>query len=124
VTHNALLQVASETGVAGLVPFLFFFGSGVAAAREVRRRLGPPPGRARRRERARPAQSRDDQEREALLTTATAVGPSLAGWFVAAFFASVALNWTLYYVLAIAAATRDVARMRAQPEHQALARVS
>jgi hypothetical protein len=39
----------------------------------------------------------------------TAVTPSLVGWLVAAQFASVALNWTFYYILAIAVATREVA---------------
>jgi len=57
---------------------------------------------------------------EPLMSAATAIGPSLLGWFVCALFASVALNWTLYYVLAIAAATRDVARVeRPLPERAA-----
>jgi hypothetical protein len=33
---------------------------------------------------------------------------SLAGWVVCALFASVAYNWTFYYLLALAAAPRTV----------------
>jgi putative inorganic carbon (hco3(-)) transporter len=124
VTHNALLQVASETGIAGLLPFLFLLGSGAAATREVRRRFGPPSRRVGAGRRQAAAEQEPDEDRERLIATAAATGPSLAGWFVAAFFASVALNWTLYYVLAIAAATRDAARTRERGEFLSLARVS
>ena len=37
----------------------------------------------------------------------------MMGWFVCAMFASVALNWTFYYVLALSACARDVVRARA-----------
>ena len=37
----------------------------------------------------------------------------MVGWFVCAMFASVAMNWTFYYLLALAAAGRDVIRTRA-----------
>ena len=33
---------------------------------------------------------------------------SLVGWFVCAFFASVAYNWTFYYLLALAATPREM----------------
>jgi hypothetical protein len=36
----------------------------------------------------------------------------MVGWTVCAFFASVAFNWTFYYVLALTAAGRDIARSR------------
>jgi hypothetical protein len=39
---------------------------------------------------------------------------ALVGWFVCAFFASVAFNWTFYYVLALAVAGREVALSRRQ----------
>jgi O-antigen ligase len=117
VTHNALLQVATELGVLGLLPFVFLIGSGARAALEARRRVlrAPPASR-----RARSADAGTAPAGEPLVSAATAVGPSLLGWFVCALFASVALNWTLYYVLAITAATRDVARVeRPQPERVA-----
>src|SRR5436305_4113940 len=39
-----------------------------------------------------------------------AMAASLAGWLVCAFFASVAYNWTFYYLLALAATPRDILR--------------
>jgi hypothetical protein len=36
------------------------------------------------------------------------------GWFVCALFASVAFNWTFYYVVALAVTARDVVRTRGQ----------
>jgi hypothetical protein len=36
----------------------------------------------------------------------------LVGWFVCAFFASVAFNWTFYYVLALAVAGREIVLSR------------
>jgi hypothetical protein len=96
------------------VPFCYLIVSGARAAVEARRRATRaaatrPGSRARfgmgHRHTIAPA-----HEDERLVAGATAVGPSLVGWFVCALFASVALSWTLYYVLAIAAATRDVAR--------------
>ena len=120
VTHNALLQVATELGVVGLAPFLFLLVSGARAALEARwhalrgtaasGRRGGGPGT--------PAGTPMRDER--LVAAATAVGPSLVGWFVCALFASVALNWTLYYVLAITAAARDIAR-REQAELERVA---
>ncbi len=109
VTHNALLQVATELGVVGLVPFCFLIVSGGRAALEARRRASGGGRRVRTGSRTTwtPGAAQSD---ERLVAGATAVAPSLVGWFVCALFASVALNWTLYYVLAIAAATRDVSR--------------
>ena len=37
---------------------------------------------------------------------------SLAGWLVSAFFLSVAYNWTFYYLLALAAAPREILKDR------------
>jgi hypothetical protein len=36
----------------------------------------------------------------------------LIGWFVCAMFASVAYNWTFYYLLALVVAARELARDR------------
>jgi hypothetical protein len=41
-----------------------------------------------------------------------AMAASLTGWFICALFASVAYNWTFYYLLALAAAPRDMLRPR------------
>jgi O-antigen ligase len=109
VTHNATLEVATETGLLGLLPFGALLVSGALAPRMARRALtkrrGPVrPGAVR----AHPDEP-PDPTRESLMLMTAAVTPSLVGWFVCAQFASVALNWTLYYVLAIAVATREVA---------------
>jgi O-antigen ligase len=109
VTHNALLEVAAETGLIGLVPFLVFLGSGALAPSVARRALRARKGRLRPGSDRRPVEEPYDPERDSLILMSTALTPSIVGWIVCAQFASVALNWTLYYVLAIAVATREVA---------------
>jgi O-antigen ligase len=114
VTHNSLLQVATELGTVGLIPFVYLMWCAAKAPRAAREailpeRSRPGPGRASvRRQRMRT----EGPGGEAVLAAATAIGPSMVGWFVCAFFASVALNWTFYYLLALAACTRDIARAR------------
>jgi O-antigen ligase len=114
VTHNALLQVATELGTLGLVPFLYLLWCGATAPRAARAAI--LPARARPGPGVRPAPARrirtEGPGGEAVLAAATAIGPSMLGWFVCALFASVALNWTFYYLLAVAACTRDIARVR------------
>jgi O-antigen ligase len=107
VTHNAMLQVAAELGVLGLIPFLYVIGRAAQATRTARRALLPPAQRPR--AGSRPLAPAGDRDRETLLTIATALAPALVGWFVCAMFASVALNWTFYFVLGIAVAARDIA---------------
>jgi O-antigen ligase len=109
VTHNAPLQVASELGLLGLIPFSYVIARAALAARATRRVLLPPrerPGAGVRRHREPVFPT--DPSRETLLTIATALGPALIGWFVCAQFASVALNWTFYFLLGIAVAARDI----------------
>jgi putative inorganic carbon (hco3(-)) transporter len=108
VTHNATLQVAAELGVVGLIPFIYLIVRAAAAARAARKALMPPVPRGRGSMRAR-RQLPPDPERENLLTLITALGPALLGWIVCAQFASVALNWTFYFVLGILVATRAAA---------------
>ena len=112
VTHNAILQVAAELGLLGLIPFMYVIGRAAQATRITRRVLIPPAHR--RRAGPRPVAPESDRGRETLVTLATALGPALVGWFVCALFASVALNWTFYFVLGIAVATRDIALRVAQ----------
>ena len=102
-THNAVLQVAAELGIAGLIVFMLLVGYGFAAVF----RTGSTLRRIRRARRARepdPAFGR----REPLELYASAMMASLTGWFVAALFASVAYYWTFYIVLGLAVALRDV----------------
>ena len=49
---------------------------------------------------------------------------AVVGWFVSALFASVAYNWTFYYVLAIATAPREILLDRLAERSSAIRRVS
>ena len=109
-THNVVLQVASELGIFGLGAFMFLVYRAAFAGRQVRKLLPraiglqpqprwgppPPPGRA-------VISLRDAAFFEAYSATMAA---AIAGWFLSALFASVAYNWTFYYLLALAIAPR------------------
>jgi O-antigen ligase len=103
-THNAVLQVAAELGIAGLAIFLIVIGSGFAAVIRTSaavRRGGRTHARA---------PDAAGKKREAMEMYAAAMAASLTGWFVAAMFASVAYYWTFYIVLGLATSVRDVVR--------------
>jgi O-antigen ligase len=132
VTHNVWLQVAAELGIFGLAAFAFLvyrgFSASLAAMRALRpqRRKSARAGAARRAttvragpEGNRATGRRGDQlapltteERHILDINAKGMLAALTGWFVCAFFASVAFNWTFYYVLALAVAGREIATSR------------
>jgi probable O-glycosylation ligase (exosortase A-associated) len=124
VTHNAYLQVAAELGIFGLALFLFIVWRGFSAAWWTRRHLS---WIYRRRSRKKPTAEPEDgltaDERHFLQTHAAAMLACLTGWAVCAFFASVAFNWTIYYLLGLSVAARDVvrARERAYAKAKALA---
>jgi O-antigen ligase len=112
-SHNVVLQVAAELGVAGLGVFLFLVGRGFYAPVQTRRllRAVAPGARPSARAPALPPLSRN--EHAALSMQAAAVSASLVGWLACALFASVAYHWTFYYVLALAAAPREYLLARA-----------
>lgn len=95
-SHNVWLQVGAELGVFGIAVFLFLVFRAFYAVFQTRRLLRRNPD-------------------VALDAHAAAMAASLVGWFVCAFFASVAYNWTFYYLLALAAAPREILRQRIQP---------
>ena len=111
-THNVVLQVASELGIFGLAAFMFLVYRAAMAGREARkllpRALGlqpksrwgatPPPGPAV----ITPADAAFFEAHTATMAAA------IAGWFLSALFASVAYNWTFYYLLALAIAPRVI----------------
>lgn len=108
-THNALIQVAAETGIFGLAAFVFLIVRGATAAARTRRLLSRP------RKRGAPDLLRltmSDRDRKTLYAYAAAMTAGLVGWFTCALFASVAYNWTFYYLLALIVATRELARVR------------
>lgn len=102
-THNAVLQVASELGVVGLILFLAVVVRGFMAGGRASKALR----RARRQHQAR-APGRVRGERDALELYTAAMVASLTGWFAAAMFASVAYYWTFYLVLGLAVTLREI----------------
>jgi O-antigen ligase len=103
-SHNALLQVASELGIFGLIVFVVIIGSGFRATLQAGRllRRARAPSRTRSSPRAR---GRRDLELYAVALVA-----SMTGWMVAAMFASVAYYWTLYLVLGLAVSLRNIVK--------------
>ncbi len=105
-SHNAVLQVASELGIGGLIIFGFLLGRGMYGPIHTRRLLHRlDGGRSHQRTGAVPAL--DPRERELLTAHAEALSAALAGWFVCALFGSVAYHWTFYYLLALATLPRE-----------------
>ena len=119
-THNVVLQVAAELGLIGLALFSFLVVRALLAGGQVRRMLrqmqsatptrGSPNGRV---EAAEPLPVTDAKllETHALATTV-----AVAGWLVCALFASVAYNWTLYYLVALAVIPREFLVDRLRPQ--------
>src|SRR5262245_18020704 len=106
-THNAMIQVAAETGIAGVLLFLFLIVRAATAAVSARRMLGD--------RRIRAPENRgvlSPSDRHALYENTEALSAGLAGWFVCSLFASVAYNWTFYYVLALIVAARELVKER------------
>jgi O-antigen ligase len=102
-THNAVLQVAAELGAGGLIAFVVIVSSGFIGALKT----GAALRRARPSRRAR-APDAARRRGEPLELYAAAIIASLTGWLVASMFASVAYYWTLYLVLGLATALRNM----------------
>ena len=106
-THNALIQVAAETGIVGLLAFTFLIGAAYRAAAATRRLLARP----RRAWMADPIQTViSDADRQWLFAYAVAMTAGLIGWFVCSMFASLAYNWTFYYLFALIVAAYQLTR--------------
>jgi len=105
-THNVLIQVAAETGIAGLLIFAFLIWRAVKAAWETRHMTRDPRWMSWMRK-----LHREDAAR-GLAEHTVGMQAGLIGWLVCAMFASLAYNWTFYYVLALLVAARELA------EHQ------
>jgi O-antigen ligase len=114
VTHNVWLQVAAELGIFGFFAFAFLVYRAFQACLAAQRGLRAPPRKVSLRtglaEKTsdRPWTTLTADERRILDINAKGMLAGLVGWFVCAFFASVAFNWTFYYVLALAVAGREV----------------
>ncbi|HEV3057930.1 MAG TPA: O-antigen ligase family protein [Vicinamibacterales bacterium] len=107
-THNALIQVAAETGFFGLIAFSFLIIRAGMAAAATRRMLA----RARRDSGGALRAVLSANDRESLYAHTVAMSAGLVGWFVCAQFASVAYSWTFYYLLALTVAARELTRDR------------
>jgi O-antigen ligase len=109
-THNALVQTAAETGLFGLAAFSFLIARAGMAAVSTRRMLTP---RRRRRQGEDALEfALSEEDRQSLYAHTVAMTAGLVGWFVCAMFASVAYNWTFYYLLALIVAARELTRDR------------
>ncbi|MEP6915388.1 MAG: O-antigen ligase family protein [Acidobacteriota bacterium] len=110
-SHNVMLQVAAELGIFGLAIFLFLLARAGTANAQARRLLRKAGALAGRRRKAHPASQNGPisaAESDWVQAHGSAMLASLAGWFCCALFASVAYNWTFYYLLALAAAPREI----------------
>jgi O-antigen ligase len=99
-THNALLQLATDLGVLGPIIMLFLVARGLIAVREARRILTGAVKAG--------ALSSRDPAVHWMKAHLSAMSAGIVGWFICAQFASVAYNWTFYYLLALAAAPSQV----------------
>ena len=129
VTHNVWLQVAAELGIFGLMIFAFMvlraYTSSLAALRMLRasapkRGAGTAEGRWGNSQRPSHPLSRPPsairhvqyelsaEDRRLLDINAKGMIAAMVGWTICSMFASVAFNWTFYYVFALAVAGRDI----------------
>jgi putative inorganic carbon (hco3(-)) transporter len=120
-SHNILLQVGAELGILGLSTLLFLiFRAGIASTR-TRRLLRRARGVGRRPSANSPPPLVTPAEAAWFQEHAAAMSAALAGWFCCALFASVAYNWTFYYLLALATTPQGILEERLAPLRRAKA---
>jgi putative inorganic carbon (HCO3(-)) transporter len=99
-THNAILQLATELGIMGPLIMLYLVARGFMSVRAARGillravRAGTLSG--------------SDPAVKWMKAHLSAMSAGIIGWFICAQFASVAYNWTFYYLLALATAPRQL----------------
>ena len=101
--------MAAETGIFGFAAFMFLVVRAGLAARTTRRLVEKP------KRRGAPDPLRavmSDADRRAMQAHTVAMTAGFLGWFVCSLFASVAYNWTFYYLLALIVASREMALTR------------
>jgi O-antigen ligase len=89
-THNAFTQVSSELGILGLIAYLVFIISPYRKLRAIERTLF------------------DADELNWFYYLSIGLQVSIIGYLVSSFFASVAYNWFVYYLIAYAVAFRRI----------------
>ena len=101
-THNVYIQVAAETGIFGFLAFTFLIWRAIKVAWETRRLTRDAQWMSWMRK-----LRREDTAR-GLAEYTVGMQAGLVGWLVCAMFASLAYNWTFYYVLALLVAAREL----------------
>lgn len=89
-THNAFTQVSTELGILGLVAYLVFMISPYRKLGAIERTLF------------------DSEKLNWFYYLAIGLQASIIGYMVSSFFASVAYNWFIYYLIAYAVAFRRI----------------
>jgi O-antigen ligase len=89
-THNAYTQVAAETGIAAMVFYILFMVHPLRKLRMIERELF------------------ERKENSRFYYLAIGLQASLVGYMVASFFAAVAYQWYIYYLVAYAIALRRI----------------
>jgi O-antigen ligase len=107
VTHNVWLQVAAELGIFGFLAFAFLVWRAFSSCFAARRAIRGPTRRNRL-----ASTTLTPEEVQIIDLNAKGMLAGLVGWVVCAFFASVAFNWTFYYVFGLVVAGREIARQR------------
>jgi O-antigen ligase len=93
-SHNSILQVASELGIAGVSIFFFLLVRAAYAPMQARRLLRSMDPERRPSRTGTVLPPLDPDEHALLSMHAATLSAALAGWFVCALFASVAYHWT------------------------------
>jgi O-antigen ligase len=89
-THNAYTQVAAETGIAAMIAYIIFLAHPLRKLRMIERELF------------------ERNENSRFYYLAIGLQASLVGYMVASFFAAVAYQWYVYYLVAYAIALRRI----------------
>lgn len=89
-THNAYTQVAAETGIAAMIAYIIFLAHPLRRLRMIERELF------------------ERNENSRFYYLAIGLQASLIGYMVASFFAAVAYQWYVYYLVAYAIALRRI----------------
>jgi hypothetical protein len=90
VSHNAYTQVSAELGIAALIVYIVFMVKPLKRLREIEQ------------------ETFDSKESSKLYYLATGLQASIIGYMVGSFFASVAYQWLIYYLVAYAVAFRRI----------------
>jgi putative inorganic carbon (hco3(-)) transporter len=103
-SHNAFTQVSAEIGILGLVAYLVFMISPFRKLSAIERTLF------------------DTENLDWFYYLAIGLQASIIGYMVSSFFASVAYNWFIYYLIAYAVAFRRIYRVENDLKEEVKAR--